>query len=88
MTYNCQRALNGLGQLRGWPWRTGAPQNCPNQGDIVAFGRIDVCDGGHRMIVMNKPGGSLQLSKQNLKIEAAMDTLGSRKARDLGQLDS
>jgi len=51
----CQRALKmGLGQLRGPSWETGAPLNCPNQMAIVALRGLEVCDGGHWLVVMKK----------------------------------
>src|SRR5271157_6333419 len=51
----CQRALKmGLGQLRGPFWETDKPQSCPNQKTIVASGGLEVCDGGHSLVVMKK----------------------------------
>jgi hypothetical protein len=46
-----------LGQLRGPSRKTGAPPNCPNQMAIVALGGLEVCDGGHWLVVMKKSRG-------------------------------
>jgi hypothetical protein len=44
----------GLGQLRGPSWETWTPLDCPIQMTIVALGGLEVCDGGHWLIVMKK----------------------------------
>src|SRR5450759_201372 len=50
-----QRALKmGLGQLRGPSCSTDTPRNCPNQSIRIAPGGLEVCDGGHRLGVMQK----------------------------------
>jgi hypothetical protein len=44
----------GLGQLREPSWLTGTARPCHRSISIVADGRLDVCDGAHRIFVMKK----------------------------------
>ena len=48
-------AENGFGaDFEGASWLTVAPLDCPNQMTIVALGGLEVCEGGHWLIVMKK----------------------------------
>jgi hypothetical protein len=38
----------------GWPWLGLAHLGCDTSGNIVAQGRLDVCDGAHWTFVMKK----------------------------------
>ena len=44
----------GLGSFEGASWLTVAPLDCPNQMAIVALGGLEVCDGGHWVVVMKE----------------------------------
>jgi len=49
--------------------------HCPNQMAIVALGGLEVCDGGHRLVVMKKgrrPGLSEGLDMPSLQAPAAV----------------
>jgi hypothetical protein len=65
----------GLGQLRGPSCETAALLGCSNQKAIVALGGLELCDGGHWLVVMKKgqrPGLGEGLDTLPFQVSAAM----------------